>query len=207
MEVYEKNAKCQKESVKEDKSNTIAKQDSKSASNEVSEEKLQGESVKEHKSKLPKVDKQTSKVTNCHCVKNSDRKCFSLMEEGERKRIYDQYWHNATDNSRFNFVNEMIDMVKSPTGQYDSKFHLNTEKGREEVCRACFQVILIEDDHIIKSVLEEKLRELKSKYLFIFQYTTEGCKLYNTQGVFPAWKSWKTGHCQGFFYTWKTWKC
>ena len=99
---------------------------------------------------------------SCSFVKNSDRKCLLLIEKNEQKRIFDEYWLNPMENQRFNLLNEMIEMVKVVDNKYETTFYLNTDKGSQEVCRACFQSLLGEENHIIISVLEHKLRELRS---------------------------------------------
>ena len=131
----------------------------------------QNELVNQTNLKLPNINvkrnKDTSDKNTVSC--NCDKKCFLLIEENERKRIFESYWQNATDNSRFNFVNEMTKMIPTSISKdvHDRIFYLNTNEGRQKVCKDCFLFILGETDDFIMSVFQQKISEIISKYLHL----------------------------------------
>ncbi|XP_033227429.1 uncharacterized protein LOC117179583 isoform X2 [Belonocnema kinseyi] len=87
-------------------------------------------------------------------------KCNSLVNENEQKRMYDTYWLESTEESRFSFVNDMVDMVENPCKMHwmEFKFHINVDKGRQEVCRDCFIRTIADSNDFVTKVLEYKVR-------------------------------------------------
>lgn len=122
----------------------------------------QGESVDQSKSTTPKINAHKIKRNS---AQDCDRYCLEMVKKPEKFNILQMYWHNATDNSRFNFVSEMTEVVKSPQGQYVAKFYVNVEKCRLKVCKDCFGIFLHERKEFVEMVLQQKLRAIKSRYL------------------------------------------
>ena len=101
------------------------------------------------------------------------KKCSLRITENDQKQISNFYWSQNTKTERFNFLYDMLEISERPNSiyKYDIKYHLNTDKGRQEVCKSCFGIVLGEKDDDILSVIRYKLTEIKSKNLYLcFSY-------------------------------------
>ena len=88
--------------------------------------------------------------------------CNLFVKENLQKRNYDQYWHNSSENSRFNFIYDMTDMTENPRLKF--KYYLSVDEGCQEVCRVCFCKTIAESNNFITKVLEYKAKNANSKY-------------------------------------------
>ncbi|XP_033227708.1 uncharacterized protein LOC117179748 isoform X1 [Belonocnema kinseyi] len=106
-----------------------------------------------------KVGKGWTQLSSC------TNACYLTITEDEQKKLFHSYWYERTFHSRFDYVNEMIEMIEEPLGGDNSKlctkYFLKTSKGRQSLCRRCFCHILDVSPSFMKTVLDKKLLEMK----------------------------------------------
>ncbi|XP_033228131.1 uncharacterized protein LOC117179975 [Belonocnema kinseyi] len=92
-------------------------------------------------------------------------KCHILINEENQKRIFDSY-SNAEKDERISFLESSLALVlrviEKGRKKYVSKYSLETEKGRQEVCRECFCHIIDEDSRLITILFKVKLFQIQS---------------------------------------------
>lgn len=100
------------------------------------------------------------------------KKCDLQINEEKQDLIFKSYWSDESDTARKSFLKQMISMKPGPNffgkfprkPKYEITFYLDTDNGLTEFCRSCFTNILNERDSVITVILEDKLRNLLSKY-------------------------------------------
>ena len=120
---------------------------------------------------LDSDDKLKKGFTRIHGCKHG---CFLKVSANEQKRIFDFYWKEATFVSRLKFIQDNTRVSsricsdqnkKHKNPGFKADYYLNTNEGPQQVCRNCFRIVLAEPDKFIAEVLEEKFRDICSKFI------------------------------------------
>ena len=99
--------------------------------------------------------------------------CSLKIAEADQKNLFDAYWNDATFQSRFKFLNEMLQVQpienrsikklrNARIKRYNAQYNLITSQGPQEVCSSCFKAALKESKYLIHSVLEKKWCVMKT---------------------------------------------
>lgn len=95
------------------------------------------------------------------CLDKCKFNCYKKVTMGEQENIFNIYWRDSTPESRFTFINEMVESEKKIRIQHI--FHLNTSRGKVRVCRGCFRATINESKVFILDVLHKKARTVASE--------------------------------------------